>query len=132
MRNENDYFDDIQDVKVTNDILDLAKRIVEQKSASFEPENFENHYEAALIDKKRSGVRLAAKPAAKPAAKIGGNVISLMDALKRSLADETSAAPTTARAKGRKKKRIEGQREMLLPINGKRAKEEPENGKAGR
>jgi len=129
VRNENDYFDDIQDVKVTNDILDLAKRIVEQKSASFEPEKFEDHYEAALIDKKRSGVRVAAKPAAKT----GGNVINLMDALKRSLADETSAAPTTARAKGRKpKKRIEGQREMLLPINGKRAKEEPENGKAGR
>ena len=42
-------------------------------------------YPAALIDKKRSGVRVAAKPAAKT----GGNVISLMDALKRSLADET-------------------------------------------
>ncbi len=115
-------------MKVTNDMLDLAKHIVEQKSAPFEPENFEDHYEAALIeliDKKLSGVCVAAKT--------GGNVINLMNALKRSLADETSAAPTTAKAKGRKpKKRIEGQREMLLPINGKRAKEEPENGKAGR
>src|ERR1700761_3069837 len=66
VRNEKDYFGDIQDVKVTKDMLDLAKHIVEQKSTSFEPENFEDHYEAALIDlinKKRSGVRVAAKPA---------------------------------------------------------------------
>jgi DNA end-binding protein Ku len=126
VRNEKDYFDDIQDVKVTKDMLDLAKHIVEQKSASFEPDNFEDHYEAALIDlinKKRIGVPIAAKAAPKT----GGNVINLMDALKRSLTNEKQAAPAAAKAKGKKtKKRVEGQREMLLPISGKRAaKEEP-------
>ena len=36
-----------------------------------------------------------------------------------------SAAPTARRAESKKpKRRIEGQREMLLPINGKRAKAE--------
>ncbi|HWL21488.1 MAG TPA: Ku protein [Bradyrhizobium sp.] len=126
VRNEKDYFDDIQDVKVTKDMLDLAKHIVEQKSASFEPDNFEDHYEAALIDlinKKRIGVPIAAKAAPKT----GGNVINLMDALKRSLTNEKQAAPAAAKTKGKKaKKRVEGQREMLLPISGKRAaKEEP-------
>src|SRR5690348_14860136 len=113
VRNEKDYFEDIQDVKVTNDMLDLAKHIVEQKSGSFEPENFEDHYEAALIDlinQKRSGVRVPAKPASNP----GSNVINLMDALKRSLTNETSAGRAPTKAKGKKsKKRIEGQREML-------------------
>src|SRR5882762_6873929 len=126
VRNEKEYFDDIQDVKVTKDMLDLAKHIVEQKSASFEPDNFEDHYEAALIDlinKKRIGVPIAAKAAPKT----GGNVINLMDALKRSLTNEKQAAPAAAKTKGKKaKKRVEGQREMLLPISGKRAaKEEP-------
>ena len=125
VRNEKDYFEDIQDVKVTNDMLDLAKHIVEQKSGSFEPENFEDHYEAALIDlinQKRSGVRVPAKPASNP----GSNVINLMDALKRSLTNETSAGRAPTKAKGKKsKKRIEGQREMLLPISGK-----PESGKS--
>jgi DNA end-binding protein Ku len=126
VRNEKDYFDDIQDVKVTKDMLDLAKHIVEQKSASFEPDNFEDHYEAALIDlinKKRIGAPIAAKAAPKT----GGNVINLMDALKRSLTNEKQAAPAAAKTKGKKaKKRVEGQREMLLPISGKRAaKEEP-------
>ena len=126
VRSEKEYFDDVQDVKVTKDMLDLAKHIVEKKSGSFEPDKFEDHYESALIDlinKKRSGIR----PAAKAAPKTGGNVINLMDALKRSLANERQAPPPASKVKGKKpKKRVEGQREMLLPIsgNGKRAAKE--------
>ena len=50
VRNSADYFDDIQDVKITKDMLDLAKHIVEQKSGTFEPEQFEDRYEAALVE----------------------------------------------------------------------------------
>jgi DNA end-binding protein Ku len=125
VRSEKEYFDDIQDVKVTKDMLDLAKHIVEKKSGSFEPDRFEDRYESALIDlinQKRSGLPTTAKAAPKS----GGNVINLMDALKRSLASEKQPVPAAV-AKGKKpRKRIEGQREMLLPISGKRAaKEEP-------
>ena len=124
VRSEKDYFEDIQDVKITKDMLELARHIVEKKSGTFEPERFEDHYESALIDlinKKRSGVRLPAKAAPKT----GGNVINLMDALKRSLATEQQA-PASTKAKGKKsRKAAAGQREMLLPIGGKRAKEEP-------
>jgi DNA end-binding protein Ku len=127
VRSEKEYFDDIQDVKVTRDMLDLARHIVEKKSGAFEPGKFEDHYESALIDlinKKRSGVR----PTAKSAPKTGGNVINLMEALKRSLASEQQSAPP-ARAKGKKpRKAAAGQREMLLPISGsgkRAAKEEP-------
>jgi DNA end-binding protein Ku len=124
VRNEQEYFDDIQDVKITRDMLDLAKHIVEKKSADFEPEKFEDHYEAALVElinKKRSGVRIA--PKATP--KTGGNVINLMDALKRSLSNEPAAPEAAApKTKAKKpKKRVEGQREMLLPISGKKVKE---------
>lgn len=119
VRSEKEYFDDIQDVKLTKDMLDLAKHIVEKKSGAFEPELFEDHYETALIDlinKKRSGAPIAAKAAPKT----GGNVINLMDALKKSIANEKDAAPAAAVAKGKKpKKRVAGQREMLLPIAGK-------------
>ena len=100
VRSEKEYFDDIQDVKVTRDMLDLAKHIVEKKSGSFEPDRFEDHYESALIDlinKKRSGV----KTTAKAAPKTGGNVINLMDALKRSLASEKQSG-SPAKAGGKK------------------------------
>jgi DNA end-binding protein Ku len=46
VRSEQEYFDEIQDVKVTKDMLDLAKHIVNQKSGNFEPEKFEDHYES--------------------------------------------------------------------------------------
>jgi DNA end-binding protein Ku len=56
-------------------------------------------------------------------------VVNLMDALRRSiaaepkaapLADQKTAPPATTKAKAKKpRKRIEGQREMLLPISGK-------------
>jgi DNA end-binding protein Ku len=123
VRSEKEYFDDIQDVKITKDMLDLAKHIVEQKSGTFEPEQFEDRYESALVDlinKKRNGL-----PTAKAAApKSSGNVINLMEALKRSLASEKQSAPA-AGAKGKKpRKAAAGQREMLLPISGKRAAKE--------
>src|SRR6202048_697440 len=50
VRSEKEYFDDIQDVKVTKDMLDLAKHIVNQKAGHFEPDKFEDQYETALID----------------------------------------------------------------------------------
>ncbi len=133
VRDEKEYFDDIQDVKITKDMLDLAKHIVEQKSAPFEPEKFEDRYESALvdlIDRKRNGKLTGAKPAPKST----GNVINLMDALKKSLAGAGKAAPAPTKAapaaKANGKKRAEGQREMLLPISGsgsgkKAAKEAP-------
>jgi DNA end-binding protein Ku len=120
VRSETEYFDDIQDVKITKDMLDLAKHIVDQKSGSFEPEQFEDRYEQALIElinQKRNGIRTSAKSAPKT----GGNVINLMDALKRSLASEKQSAPPAkaAKDKGKKpRKAAAGQREMLLPISG--------------
>jgi DNA end-binding protein Ku len=58
VRDAAEYFDDIQDVKITKDMLDLAKHIVEQKSGHFDPERFEDHYETALAEllaKKQGG-----------------------------------------------------------------------------
>src|SRR5258705_8466189 len=129
VRSEKEYFDEVQDVKVTKDMLYLDRHIVEKKAGSFEPERFEDRYESALIDlinQKRNGMRTTAKAAPKSS----GNVINLMDALKRSLANEKQAAPAakeTVKAKGKKpRKAASGQRERLLPISGsgKRAAKE--------
>jgi DNA end-binding protein Ku len=114
IRDEKEYFDEIKDVKVTKDMLDLAKHIVLQKTAEFEPETFEDHYEGALaqlIDAKRNGKAIGPKPRPR-----GENVIDLMDALKKSLATE-AAAP---KAKKKPRKAAAGQKEMLLPIEGKK------------
>jgi DNA end-binding protein Ku len=129
VRDAGDYFDEIQDVKITKDMLDLARHIVEQKSGHFAPEQFEDHYETALtelINKKRNGERIASTPRPK-----GDNVVDLMDALKRSLSSgggkpavksAAKPAPAAKAAKGKKpRKAAAGQKEMLLPISGSKA-----------
>jgi hypothetical protein len=64
-----EYFDDIQDVKITKDMLDLAKHIVETKAGHFEPAKFEDHYESALqelLETKQKGQPIAAAKKAHP------------------------------------------------------------------
>jgi DNA end-binding protein Ku len=117
IRDENEYFDDIQDVKVTKEMLDLARHIVETKSADFEPDKFEDRYENALVEllnQKRKGepLRTATKP------RDTGNVINLMDALRKSLDNGGNAALAT-KGKPAKKSKATGQREMLMSIPGK-------------
>ena len=78
VRDAAEYFDDIQDVKITKDMLDLAKHIVETKAGHFEPAKFEDHYESALqelLEKKQKGQPIAAAKKAPPS-----NVYNLMDA----------------------------------------------------
>jgi DNA end-binding protein Ku len=124
VRDAGEYFDDIPDVKLTKDMMDLARHIVETKSGHFHPEKFEDHYERALqelIEKKAKGERIEV-PKVEPTAK----VINLMDALRRSVQAEQkpaarAAAPNARPAAAKKgRKRIEGQKEMLLPISGKK------------
>jgi DNA end-binding protein Ku len=132
VRSEAEYFDEIQDVKVTKDMLDLAKHIVNQKSGNFEPEKFEDHYETALIDlinQKRSGRPIIPKERPR-----GENVVDLMEALRQSVGGAT-AAETKAPKKSAKKPRkaAASQREMLMPISGKKpAKEAAAKEPAGR
>ena len=118
VRAQEEYFDEIQDAKITKDMLDLARHIVEQKSGDFEPGKFEDRYEAALVDlvnKKRNGERITAVGAPRDSS----NVVDLMTALKRSL-DGAPSKPAPAKKKA---KAATGQREMLLPITGKKVVE---------
>jgi DNA end-binding protein Ku len=83
VRNAKDYFDDIPDVKISKEMLDLAKHIVATKSGHFEPKKFEDRYEEALKDiVKRKAAGEEIKAPERPAA---SNVINLMDALRESV-----------------------------------------------
>ncbi|MDA9448741.1 MULTISPECIES: non-homologous end joining protein Ku [unclassified Bradyrhizobium] len=117
VRSEQEYFDEIQDVKVTKDMLDLARHIVNQKAGRFEPEKFEDQYESALIElinQKRAGKTITPKERPR-----GENVVDLMDALRKSVGG--AAAETRAEKPAKKaKKRAAGQKEMLMPIEGKK------------
>ncbi len=130
VRDAGEYFEDIPNVKISKDMLDLARHIVETKSGHFKPQQFEDHYEDALkelIAKKAKGEKIEV-PKERPT----GKVINLMDALRRSVQAEGGgrAAPRATGQKGRKK--IEGQKEMLLPIAGKKGAREETHAKPHR
>jgi len=107
VREAGEYFDDIQDVKITKDMLDLAKHIVEQKSGHFEPKKFEDHYEAALqelLEKKQKGLPITAGKKPTPS-----NVVDLMSALKASIAGGSRTPAAAGKpAKATKKPKAKG------------------------
>ena len=123
VRDAAEYFDDIQDVKVTKDMLDLARHIVNQKAGHFEPDKFEDQYETALIDlinQKRAGKPIVAKERPR-----GENVVDLMDALRKSIGRRCAAEPEPRKSRPRRpKKATPGQKEMLMPIAGKKPAKE--------
>jgi DNA end-binding protein Ku len=122
VRSADEYFDEIQDVKVTKDMLDLAKHIVNQKSGEFEPGKFEDHYETALIElinQKRAGKPITPKERPR-----GENVVDLMEALRRSVGGTASEAPAPKKVSKKPRKAAAGQKEMLMPIAGKKQAKE--------
>jgi DNA end-binding protein Ku len=83
VRDPQEYFDDIPEVRISKEMLDLAKHIVASKTGHFEPDEFEDRYEEALKDivkRKAAGEEIKA-PERPPAS----NVINLMDALRESV-----------------------------------------------
>jgi DNA end-binding protein Ku len=118
LRDVKEYFDDIPTVKLEPDMLKLAEQILQSKAADFDPSKFVDHYEEAVVEmlkKKQAGMPVSREHAApRPQ-----NVVNLMDALRRSIAQEQAASAPHKKTR----KRIAGQGEMLLPISGRNAKE---------
>jgi DNA end-binding protein Ku len=86
VRNEEDYFEDIEDEKVPKDMLELASHIVDTKRGEFDPSKFEDRYEDALkelLRKKQKGEKIERPKETKPS-----NVVDLMEALRQSVSAE--------------------------------------------
>jgi DNA end-binding protein Ku len=102
VRDEKDYFDDIDNIKVPADMLKLAVHILETKKGHFNPGKFEDRYETALqelIKAKRAGKAPPVVSEPRPS-----NVINLMDALRRSAQSERHRPPATRRNGARSKR----------------------------
>ena len=97
MRDAKEYFDDIPNLKVAPDMLKLAEHILQSKAADFDPSQFVDHYEDAVVKmlkKKQAGLPVPREHATpRPQ-----NVVNLMDALRRGIAQEKAAAPRGASA----------------------------------
>ncbi len=91
VRDDADYFEDIDEVEVPEEMLDLATHIIERKLSHFEPKRFEDRYQDALLElikaKQQHRPVKQATPAPRPT-----NVVSLMDALRKSIAADRGEA----------------------------------------
>lgn len=92
-----DAFADIPASRPDKQMIEIARKIIEQREGDFEPEKFEDRYENALRDlirRKQKGEKLVtAQPVEED------NVIDLMAALKKSLKAKGGKAPAK-RARG--------------------------------
>jgi DNA end-binding protein Ku len=91
LRNQNDYFRDIKATTIDPDSLELAETLIKRMSAQFDLSKFEDGYEIALkalIEAKVNNLPIPTEEAPKPQA---GKVINLMDALRKSIGEDTRA-----------------------------------------
>jgi DNA end-binding protein Ku len=95
------FFADVDAGTSDNELLGLAKELIERKSAPFDPRQFKDNYTAAvrnLIDAKLKRKKPVQVEEEEPAG--SAQVIDLVEALKRSVktADRGSASKTTRKA----------------------------------
>ena len=94
-----DAFEDVPATRPEKQMVEIARKIIEQQEGPFEPQKFEDRYENALRDlirRKEKGEKLvAAEPVEED------NVIDLMAALKKSLKAKGSTGHASAKRKAR-------------------------------
>jgi DNA end-binding protein Ku len=89
----NVYFDEIPDMQLPKEMLELAKHIIDKMRGKFQPEQFEDRYETALIElirSKQKGLPVKPQPTHRQT-----NVVNLMDALRRSVEGEKASSGGT-------------------------------------
>ncbi len=105
------YFEDIPDLKLPDEMRQLAAHIVDSKASHFDPSKFVDHYETALVEllRAKQAGRVVEAPRDQPAP---DRVINLMDALRASIGADTKKKPpaesTKVRARGTAAKRKTG------------------------
>jgi DNA end-binding protein Ku len=99
IRDAKPYFEDIPPLKLPDEMVKLAEHILDTKSGHFDPAEFEDRYENAVVEmlkQKQAGMPVRKEaPVATP-----GTVVNLMDALRRSIQKEQ---PTAKKAKSAEK-----------------------------
>ena len=91
VRSEDSYFEDIPELKLPEEMKDLAHVIIERKAGHFDPAEFNDRYEDAVVELIRS--KQAGLPARAPDQPRPSNVVNIMDALRKSIAAVGAAEP---------------------------------------
>ena len=88
LREAKEYFRDIKQPDIDEDSLDLAKQLIKRKTAKFDPAKFVDGYEVAVKELVQAKIDHVPVPRDEEPAAPRGKVISLIDALRKSIGDE--------------------------------------------
>ena len=91
IRNAEDYFCDLPDIAIDTDMLALAEQILDGKAGNFEPAAFRDRYEEKLLAHIKAK-QVGAVPERKQPTAVPHRVSNLMEALRRSVAEDTRPA----------------------------------------
>ena len=78
------YFDEIPKVEISKELLDLASHIIDTKAGKFDPAEFKDRYQDAVVELIRAK-QTGHAPKVDKGGERPSNVVILMDALRRSL-----------------------------------------------
>ena len=95
VRDARDHFADIGDEEPEAEMLELAEKLIAQKSGKFDPSEFRDRYQDAVLEMVKAKVKGQEPVIAKAPER--GKVINLMDALRRSLDEERPPAKSKPR-----------------------------------
>lgn len=111
LRKPADFFDEVPAAKPDKEMVDLAVQLIGKKSGPFRADKFEDHYASALkalIQDKLKGRKIVAHETERPK---GGNIVDLMEALKKSVgaagggsSPKASATPKAKTQRGGRKR----------------------------
>jgi DNA end-binding protein Ku len=92
VRDAGQYFGDLPELTVAPDMLTLAEHILDNKAGDFDPTSFRDRYEEALLAHLKARQAGAVREQ-KPTFAAPLRVINLMEALRRSIAEDKKPAP---------------------------------------
>ncbi len=119
VRQHNEYFAEIGNGKLDATAVKLANQLIEQFEGAFDTSEFVDYYQEALTEVVKAKVKGTTPVIAKAPER--GQVINLMDALKRSI-DEGETKKPPAKSQSRKKAKTAGKTKAKAAPKAKRKK----------
>ncbi|MCE7028615.1 Ku protein [Jiella avicenniae] len=104
VRDAKKFFDEVKDdAEIDDEQLELAQLLIEKKSKPFDPKAFRDTYQQGLMEIIKAKIAGKEPEAEEAPEEDGGNVIDIMDALRRSLEQSGGAAGKGSKGSSRAK-----------------------------
>ena len=91
VRQPDDYFSKIEESEPEKKLLTMVRKLIKERTEHWDPNLLQDPVQKnlkSMIEAKKKKRKASAKPKAEETAPSGGNVINIMDALRKSLANE--------------------------------------------